>query len=369
MGNLLLYDRVTNSDAFLGNITHLAQDWQRSTWRVGGYYLGSFQVGEITSVRLAGYFDQWLGQRLTEKTLGMTSWEGIIYEMRLVLDGIEYIRTLDPDYWHNKVKVVYSSDIGDREEIAWSENTDSSDEYGEAQQIITLAGATSAAATALQGRSLLAFAWPRSRMAGGMLRPGARAAQRESDGLYVTVAGYWATLNWRYREATISDTAYNSVVTLVGASEFVSIGRAEANSMDLLLDCEPIAQRLGDLLEDTIGHGDASGNVWQGGVYADRKFVYEQAPTTVTHFLRDGQLVNAAGVPVVPELVEPGFLLKNASAPTGGQPPGVSSLWDDPQVSYVDEVEFIAPDELRLRLHGVEETLLVLEAQIRGAPG
>jgi hypothetical protein len=200
-------------------------------------------------------------------------------------------------------------------------------------------------------------------MVSGGLRAGSRSG--DEDGLHVTVAGFWATLNWRYREANISDSAYNAAVTLIGASEFLSIGRAEANGLSLYLESEPIPQRLGDLLEEVIGQGDSNDNVWQGGIYADRELTYEQAPTSVTHYLRGGGLVDAAGTPVVLGLVEPGFLLLNADAPTGGQPPGSSSPWDDPRVAYVDEVEFIAPNQLQLRLHGTEEGLLALELKIR----
>jgi hypothetical protein len=312
---------------------------------------------------MAHFYDQWLGMRLVEKTLGITSWEGIVYEMRLVVNGVEYIRSLDPELWHNKMKVVYSDDTGARQTVAWSENTDSSDEFGEAQYILTLGGSTSVAATALRNRHLLEHGWPRSRMVSGGLRAGSRSG--DEDGLHVTVAGFWATLNWRYREANISDSAYNAAVTLIGASEFLSIGRAEANGLSLYLESEPIPQRLGDLLEEVIGQGDSNDNVWQGGIYADRELTYEQAPTSVTHYLRGGGLVDAAGTPVVLGLVEPGFLLLNADAPTGGQPPGSSSPWDDPRVAYVDEVEFIAPNQLQLRLHGTEEGLLALELKIR----
>ena len=252
---------------------------------------------------------------------------------------------------------------GSRQTIAFSENTDSSDEYGEMEAILTLPKTTSAAATAMRDAQLKGYAWPRSRLVSGLAFP--RPSAVKEDQLLVVVAGYWHTLNWRYREASIEDTVSNLITTLVGLSEFVSAGRIETNSLAAYAECDPIGQRLGDLIEDLIAQGDASGNVWKGGVYGDREFVYEQAPTEPRYFLHGGRLVDVVGVEVLPPLLEPGFLLYNASAPTAALPPGTSSAWDDPRVCYVDEVEFIAPDGLRLKLYGEEPTIEILTEQIR----
>jgi len=112
-----------------------------------------------------------------------------------------------------------------------------------------------------------------------------------------------------------------------------------------------------------IKQGDASGNVWKGGVYKDKKFIYEQAPTTIDYIYRDGVLYNKAGGIVTPELLEPGFYVRDTNAPTGTQPPGTSNIWDDPQVSYCDEVEFQAPNVLRLSFTDQEERIEVLLEQ------
>lgn len=365
--SLVLYRPLPSSAlAMPGNITAVVRNYRRSIRAIGGFWSGSFELSgaDLSRAELIDFYSNNLGCRLVERTFGVVSWEGYILQMDLVMDGVNYRRTLKPDRWHNKVKVIYSSDIGERQDTGWSENTDSSDIYGEMQYVISLGGATSAAATALRDRHLAEYAWPRSRMVGGITIP-AGGTQSGDDVLHVLVAGYWHTLNWRYRETSETDTASDLITTLVGESEFVSLGRIETNSLSVHIDCYPIPQRLGDLIEGIIMQGDASGNIWQGGVYEDRQMVYEQAPTSVEYYLRDGLLVNAAGAPVVPQLLRPGFLLMNANAPTGGQPPGASDIWDDPRVAYVDEVEFIAPDTLKLRLFGEEESVLTLRQQIR----
>jgi len=87
------------------------------------------------------------------------------------------------------------------------------------------------------------------------------------------------------------------------------------------------------------------------------------APTAVEYYLREGQLVDRAGAPVIPSLLKPGFLMENGDAPAGGQPVG-GDVWDDPRVAYVEEVEFRAPDGLSLRLYGEEESIELLQQEL-----
>ncbi len=252
---------------------------------------------------------------------------------------------------------------GRRTDTGWSENTDSSGEYGRMEYIATLGSATVHSATLLRNRHLTEFAWPRSRMVGGISVPGAQASAQ--DRLLVLVGGFWHTLNWRYRSTSRLGSCSSLITTLVGESEFVTAGRIETNALAVTVDCEPNPQRLGDLIESVINFGDEGDDVWQGGVYGGRELRYEEAPTTVKYYLQSGRLVDAGGVAVLPPLLEPGFLLRNSDAPMTWQPPGTSSVWDDPQVAYVDEVEFIAPDKLKLRLWGEEESIIVLQEQIK----
>jgi len=466
--DLELLQRLTQSSSgqeFPGDdFRALAQGWKRSTAAVRGYKVGSFALTEedLTIAELKDFYANKLACRIREKTGGITSWEGMLYEFRLVNAGREYRRTLDPKWFHNKLQVVYSypgtedTDQGNlaydpggndafqddgqdfsewetaagdaaytiavensdgtkawgflgaafttanandsiyvwtdvecttagwngetsgktassyavsgvsqapaRQSTGWSENTDTSDEYGEMNYITTLGGATPEAAESLRDRDLAAYGWPRSRKMGG----GRSQEKKDPAVLEVSVVGYWATLNWRYRETSRMATATDLITTLVGASEFVTAGRIETNEMRVKVDCDPIPKRLGDAIEDVILQGDLSGNLWQGGVYAGRKFVYEQAPTTVSYYERaDGVLVDKARVPVIPSLMEAGFLLRDESAPGGGQPPGTSSAWDDTRVAYVDEVRFVAPDLLEYHLAGDEPGVTTLVRQIQ----
>jgi hypothetical protein len=163
--------------------------------------------------------------------------------------------------------------------------------------------------------------------------------------------------------------------TLISTSEFVTAGRIETNSDTADVSGDPIPQRIGDMINEIVGGGDTSGNLWKGGVYANQEYIYEQLPTTVDYVLQRGMLLNKANIPVELPLVNPGFYVRDANAPRGGQPPGTSNIWDDPQVTYCDEVEFIYPDKLALKFPGEDQTVIVAtperidRAQKRGRYG
>jgi hypothetical protein len=363
MYGLILRERLIKADPpdAVENFTGIARGWRRSTRAVGGYWLGSFTLSDISRDILMWWYNNYLGKTVEEQTLGMTSWEGLIYEMDLTLNGIRYRRTLDREWWHNKINVYYR-DGNVQASTGWTEDTDSSDEYGEMNYIDTVGEATAAGAAAVVLTRLEDYAFPRSRMTGGLEfsdKPG-RAA---GDQLQVTVAGYASTMNWRYREASIAATAADTAITtLVGASEFITAGTIEANTLSIDADCTT-PQRLWDLCEDIILQGDASGNRWVGGVYDDRQFDYNAAATTVSHYIRDGRLYDSVGQRVIPSLLKPNFIVRNASAPSGGTPVG-GNVWDDPRNAWITEVEFIAPDGLRLKPSGFED-VDVLKEQIR----
>lgn len=372
--SLHLYSRPIQSStaaAFIGDLGAVARDYRRSSQAVGGYWSASFTLyqTDLARTELANFYNSNLGCRLVEAAFGITAWEGIIFEMTLKQKGSAFRQTMKPELFHNRVKVFYSDNIGSRAEIAWSENTDSSDIFGESELVISLAGSTSAAATALRDTHLTEFAWPRSREVQGDSY-GEAGGRPTPDTLEITAVGYWGNLNQRYRETSTTAGASSLITTLVAASEFVTAGRIETNADSSFIDCYPIPQRLGDLIRGIIEQGDSTGAVWQGGVYADRELIYEEAPTEWTYQKRGTELLDKAGNPVQLALVKSGFLLYNASAPTGWARPGTSSDWDDPHIRYVDRVEFVAGgrgglDELRLSFPGEDMSMSVLQERIK----
>lgn len=368
---LELHPRATrstgaNSLTFLGDLTAVAQGWRRSSRAIGGYWLGSFILSQedMTRAELQEFYNLNIGCRLVERTFGMKSWEGYIAEMRYTQDGSEFGISLWPETFCNRVVVYYSDDVGSRQVTAQADNADSQAEFGACTRRVSVAGTTAAGATALRDRILAEYAWPRSRERGSLAITG-EALSPVPDQLEVTVAGYWGTLNWGYRATSGTDAASTLVSALVGASEFVTAGRVETNALSVRIDCYPLPRRRGDLIEEVTQQGDSSGNLWKCGVYSGRELVYEQAPAVARYQHRAGELLDITGAPVVLSMMEPGFLVHNANAPVGWAQPGVSSAWDDPQVSYCDEIEFIAPDELLLKFGPEDQGVSLIEKRVQ----
>lgn len=343
----------------IDSLTEFARGWRRSTRAHGGYWLGSFTLSQedLTSNELQRWFERYIAHHVQEK-MGIKSWEGLIVEMTLTQDGIKYRRTLDREWWHNYVKVAYR-DEGVKSETAWGQDADSVGEYGRMEYIDTIGEATSAEATGLRDTRLEDFAFPRSRMVGG-LEFGSEPRERRVDTLEVTVAGYVATLNWRFRETSIAATAASTAIsTLVGASEFVTAGAIDTNSLSVDVNCST-PQRLWDAIAGILDDGDASGNRWVGGVYDGRVFNYNAAATTVEYRIRNGILTDRGGSQVIPALLKPDFIVRNAAAPSGMTPLG-GNVWDDPRNAWITEVEFVAPDGLVLKPSGFEDVQILKE--------
>lgn len=364
--NLLLYQRPLAGEGFLGNYTEVARKWRREVLAVAGFGMGSFELSQedLTRSELVDFYNMNMGCVVGGRTYGMESWDSMIWEMRLVQDGAESFQTLKKDTFHNRIKVLYSSDIGERAETAWVANTDSSDIYGVCNMIISLGGATATDATNKRDRNLTSYAWPRSRRTGGGVVEGGED-EAGLDRLVVTVAGRWATMNWVYRETSETDAVSDLLETLVGETEFVTVRRVESNADSVRADAYPIPRQIGDLCREKIEEG-GSGNVWRGGVFEGGKFVYEQAPTTWTYKRRGSALLDKADGPVILPLFRPGVLVYDEQAPTGWPRPGVAGDWDNPRVHYVERVEYIAgdarrPAQLLMKYADVDESVAVIE--------
>ena len=261
---------------------------------------------------------------------------------------------LTPEHY----EVITVANYGVRRDTGWSANANSVSEYGEMEYLITLSGSQPTPATALRDSHLTEFAWPRARFVG---------VADEPDSLAVTCAGFWSTLFWRYWEHSRTAAASTLVGDLADDGEFTSAGRIETNALVTTADGFPMPQRIADILEWLTDKGDSSGNIWKCGVYDNRKLVYEQAPTTVDYIWRDGRLLNKAGQAVVPQLLKPGFYVRTESALGAVQPPGTSGIWDDPQVAYVDEVEWSRDDgSLTLSLRNAGPSLIMRRQILAG---
>ena len=348
MYSLHLYDRInpaspTTDSAFRGALTPHARDWRRSIRAIGGFWQGDFTIiggreGTMGRTQMINLYNTSMGKRIVENSGGITTWEGEIVELVLTLDGVQYRRTFVPNQWHNKVAVKYPAAL-----TSFSEDTSSSDIYGESCYIDTVGSAYgSTAAEARRDRLLAENAWPRSRAVGGLGNTDAA----QGNTLAVSVAGYVFSMNRRYQTTDIAAGNLSAnLSTLIGNSEFVTAGRITSNTLSVPVQAAGIYPRLWDAIEELIEMGDASGNRYVGGAWAGRAFHYTAAETTVTHRYASGKLYTKAGTLVLPSQIRPDIIVDIANSPT--EIPSMSGS-DIDSYSYIEEVEFIAPDKFRL---------------------
>ena len=91
---LRIHGSVLGSGGFIEDITAKAIGWRRSIRAQGGYWQGEFSLtGDIQY--LSTWFYQYLGYHIDEASAGKTTWEGLIYEIDLSIQGSTKRRSLD----------------------------------------------------------------------------------------------------------------------------------------------------------------------------------------------------------------------------------------------------------------------------------
>jgi hypothetical protein len=225
----------------------------------------------------------------------------------------------------------------------WLAAPDSISEYGRMELSLLEASMTTEAANAKVATTLKKQAWPNALPPNEFTLIGAELLGEEKDKLTLTVHGYVHTLANRYSLTTGSAAASAHVTTLIGESEFITLGGINSNTLSYQIDNRaPIRQW--QVLLDIIAAGDAAGNRWVGGVGSGRVFDYRLADGLVAYRYRGGRFYNAAGGELEPWFAEPGHLLYLDDMPTG--PTQISgNAEDDPHVVFVSEVEMGPPTD------------------------
>ncbi len=80
--SLLVYTNVRDGKNFVIDITPWVQSWQRSIRLQGGYWLGSLKVSGNEEL-MSWLFNNAIGYHLEERSGGLITWEGLIYEIDL----------------------------------------------------------------------------------------------------------------------------------------------------------------------------------------------------------------------------------------------------------------------------------------------
>lgn len=225
-------------------------------------------------------------------------------------------------------------------DTGWQRDAASVSEYGRIDEVLLEGGLSATAASAKAATHLARYAWPR------LLPPDSFTdTATNEDRLLITCYGYVFTLNWRMNEIYGTYAMSTVINNLMSGLDYVSAGVIDTNSVSYTIE-NRVQLPVWQIFKTIATSGDASGNLWQMGVYANRKLDYTQFSSTVAYRFRHGNLYNPAGGLYEPWLAQPGWMMLD-DAPI--VPGSISnSANDNPRRALVEEVEYVAPNGIRL---------------------
>jgi hypothetical protein len=361
---LLLYSSVLDAtQGFIAPLTTAAADWRRSTRANGGFWQGGFSL-EDKLERLAACFTTWLGCHLVEKVGGLTTWEGMIYELELTAGGMRYIRSLD--LLGNAVATVYTTVhymAGDTITIPnvtpWATSAPSIARYGRREDRLSLGAVPAATAIALRDTILATHAWP-------WPRPVGSHDPTESASLTVRACGYIFTANWLFAQAAdqashnVSDwiaaligadfgltAGHGGAVATAGDCQFLKTGVITANTLQVT-EFLPTARRTWTLLAELTALGDSTAVPWTLAARAGRVVDYKPVATAPAYYLKNGAVYDTivAARPARPWTLKPA-VVRNLDYIAAGTETG--SFLTNPRDSWIEELEVDAGGAVTLK--------------------
>ena len=220
------------------------------------------------------------------------------------------------------------------------ENPVSQSEWGRIEAILLRAAMTVEAANSEALSYNRAHAFPRTELPDS-IEVAAREAlldeTQQDSTLDITVAGYFATLNFRYCHVTGTADASAHVTSLATPADYVDSGQISLNTLPYQIE-DRAPMPVGDELIRIAQAGDVSGNQWSIGVWEGRLLHYRPVPRELNYSMRGGVILNLAGGKVDPWNVKPGWIRLD-EAPIRA-PFASDDVTDDPRWQYAIEVEY-----------------------------
>lgn len=291
MLSVSVYTSVLGAPAKIYDVLEHTSDWRRSIRTQGGYWTGEFT---ITGNReeLTKYFYNWLGYHVEERSGGIKTWEGMIYELDFTSAAGDWSvtrrRSLDDMY--NSIQCTYTLTDGTPQTVGPYTNNASIAKYGRrgAKIDLPVGQYSAAAAQAYAYRYLKENSWPWARPIG------VEFGQGESR-LRVTVCGYVFTANWRYEGAGTgsADNISTWITTFInGYCDFLTVGNIQTNTLQVEPDK---SARVYDTIMEYVKLGDANYMPWRFYVGNERKAYYESLHIMPDYYMRNGKLYGKSG--------------------------------------------------------------------------
>jgi hypothetical protein len=307
-----------------------ADRYRHSTRWMGGFWEATwtFHVNEelgISRGYLRDWFDKRLMHRHEERSGGGVSWEGVIWEMVLTLDGFREKRTVADVF--NVIKCLYTDASDNSQETNWYTNQASIDRYGRRELLLVKDKVNSAEAIAACQKELAIRAEAHPENTG--------INDRWADSLDITAVGDIFTANNRYVTAATGSSFDGRISNVVSTDcDFLTAGRIRSNS--LVPEDLTIETRAWDAMLELAEFGDGT-NPWRLWCDVGGRIWYEQASNTPAYEWhgRVKGLTDVMGCRQ-PWLVQPG-VVRNMTRHSSKPIPG--TFLQDGRDSWILEVE------------------------------
>ena len=298
--------------------------WQGGFWEATWEFRRDDKAG-ITAAYLREWFENYLYYRVEERAGNAVTWEGLVWDMTLTLNGYKERRSVG-DVW-NAIKCQYVDTSNAAQDTGWSINQSSIDRYERRELILRLSNKESADADARVATVLTEAreAWARV----------IDINVAEPDSLRVTAVGDIYTANNRYVTAATGSTIADHITNIIGTDcDRLTAGQVATNS--IAAQSFDMPRRGWDALLELTQIGDASGNPYRLWVTPTGLIHYQQADNSPAFYWygrsRGLQIIGD----VSPWAIQPGVIRNLTSRPSLPIP---GSFLADSRDSWVQAVE------------------------------
>ena len=284
--SLRIFSSVLDGKTYIEDITSIIENYRHSTRLQGGYWQATFDIINLEEKDLLKWFYEYLGNHFECSIGSGVIFEGMIYDITMVLNGIARNTSLFDLINYSKVSYIDGDDTV--QQSAWASNTESAGDYGRKEEWIGMDGFPQTTAERRRDQVLLDYQWPQTVAIG----------QAPKDNvLQVTVCGYvWAS-NWRYTTTAddSDDTVDDWITDILGTdlTEFLVLGKVQANTTPVKKKVD-VPERCWDLINELTAIGDGT-NPFRSYVEIGRSFVYEEISNTPEYYIKDGLIYGSIG--------------------------------------------------------------------------
>ena len=315
----------------------------------GGFYSCKFDILG-PKINLDEMYDNGLAREVrTYNHQGLVGWQGLITATRQTTQDAQRMVTLEKTL--NKVTVRYTQSRGRRTMPDPVENIASQNAYGILEHVEDLDIPTKSSAKADSLAALIESDLSDPYRLKEFRARGDRRIPNGMAKLTIFCQGYWWYLARRlYNKQTRSSANASTVVAAVitAAGQFVASSSVETNTQQSYqqFDNDDLAW---DVLVGQGETGDTSDDRFIIGMYEDRKLIYEKRAAATLPNIRlwrnnQDMLTDRSGREIAGMTLRPDKFLRDTRI--GNRPGKVySSVWDDPQVTYVGSVEYSEADQ------------------------